>query len=221
MAKESANFNFLQAHDIQLVRLGALAERYFRDDPNTCLIKLRQFAELLAQLTAAKTGLFESADETQAILLRRLKLERIISPEVADLFHHIRVVGNQATHQYKGNHEAALTTLKMARHLGIWFHRTFGGDRRFKPGAFVPPPNPVDATAALATELARLQTTQGSIFPFFLSWNFLDAEDYSAACLTDSRLDSNNNPKNSYSGGISMQFKVLMIESRSASTSLR
>ena len=36
------------------MRLAALAERYFADDPNTCLIKLRQFTELLAQSVAAK-----------------------------------------------------------------------------------------------------------------------------------------------------------------------
>jgi type I restriction enzyme, R subunit len=45
----------------------------------------------------------------------------------------------------------------MARHLGIWFHRTFGGDRQFKPGVFVPPPHPTDATAELAAELERLR----------------------------------------------------------------
>jgi len=67
----SPNFHFLRSHDPQLVRLSALAERYFLDDPNTCLIKLRQFAELLAQLTAAKTGLFISTEENQADLLRR------------------------------------------------------------------------------------------------------------------------------------------------------
>ena len=36
----SANFQFLEPHDLQLVRLAALAERYFSDDPNTCLINL-------------------------------------------------------------------------------------------------------------------------------------------------------------------------------------
>lgn len=121
MAGESANFAFLRSHDVQLVRLGALAERYFQDDPNTCLIKLRQFAELLAQLTAAKTGLFLSTEENQADLLRRLKAERVLPPQVADLFHQIRMVGNKATHQYTGTHAEALTQLKIARHLGIWF----------------------------------------------------------------------------------------------------
>jgi type I restriction enzyme R subunit len=31
----SSNFNFLEPHDTRLVQLGALAERYFADDPST------------------------------------------------------------------------------------------------------------------------------------------------------------------------------------------
>jgi len=157
MVGESANFAFLRSHDEQLVRLGALAERYFQEDPNTCLIKLRQFAELLAQLTAAKTGLFISTEENQADLLRRLKFERVIPEQVANLFHQIRIVGNKATHQCTGSHREALTQLKIARNLGIWFHQTFSGDRNFKAGAFVPPPKPADATAELTAELERLR----------------------------------------------------------------
>jgi len=33
----TANFGFLAAHDSNLVTLGGQAERYFRDDPPTCL----------------------------------------------------------------------------------------------------------------------------------------------------------------------------------------
>ncbi|MEA2961572.1 MAG: type restriction enzyme subunit [Alphaproteobacteria bacterium] len=64
---QTANFGFLAKHDAQLARLGALAERYFGDDPNTSLMKLRQFAELLAQLTAAKTGQLTKPDESQSM----------------------------------------------------------------------------------------------------------------------------------------------------------
>ena len=46
MSAKSANFQFLHVHDQLLVRYGAQAERYFSDDPNTALIKLRQFAEV-------------------------------------------------------------------------------------------------------------------------------------------------------------------------------
>lgn len=67
----SANFAFLAEHDPQIVRLGALAERYFRDDPATSLIKMRQFGETLAQLAAAKAGMFRDIQEGQADVIRR------------------------------------------------------------------------------------------------------------------------------------------------------
>jgi type I restriction enzyme R subunit len=35
----SPNFGFLEIHDSQLVRLGALAERYFTDDPNRMALR--------------------------------------------------------------------------------------------------------------------------------------------------------------------------------------
>ncbi len=69
----SSNFTLLQEHDEQLLRLGMLAERYFPDDPNTTLLKLRQLAELLAQLVATKVGLYQSPEEPQYDLVRRLQ----------------------------------------------------------------------------------------------------------------------------------------------------
>jgi type I restriction enzyme R subunit len=156
MQSVSANFDFLGTQDAQLVRLGALAERYFNDDPNTCLIKLRQFGEVLAQLTAAKAGLLASPDEPQSDLLQRLNFERVVPREVGELFHQVRIAGNRATHAQAGNHADALSTLKIARQLGIWFYRTFAGGP-FSPGPFVPPPDPAAATRALHEELERLR----------------------------------------------------------------
>ena len=56
--ERASNFSFLKVHDAQLGRLGLLAEKYFADDPNTCLLKLRQLAGSLAQLTASRVGIF-------------------------------------------------------------------------------------------------------------------------------------------------------------------
>jgi type I restriction enzyme R subunit len=153
----SSNFDFLKPHDPQLVRLGALAERYFHDDPNTSLIKLRQFGELLAQLVAAKTGLYESADDTQSNLLRRLRFERVLPPEVADLFHTLRILGNNATHGTAGSLGDALNALKYARQAGIWFHRTYGKNPSFVAGPFQPPRGPEDAATPIRAELERLK----------------------------------------------------------------
>jgi hypothetical protein len=73
----SANFEILVTVEPRLVRFGGQVERYFGDDPNTCLLKVRQFGEAFVQLTAAKTALFTGPGEPQAKLLRRLKLEKI------------------------------------------------------------------------------------------------------------------------------------------------
>jgi type I restriction enzyme, R subunit len=154
--KTSANFGFLVAYDRLLDHLGALAERYFADDPSTCLLKLRQFAEVLAQRTAASAGLYASTEENQVELLSRLRDHGLLPREVADLFHGVRKAGNAAAHDIRGDHREALAQLRMAWQLGVWFHRVFK-DKNFKPGPFVPPPDPKAESAALAAELQRLR----------------------------------------------------------------
>ena len=156
MEIKSANFSFLSEHDPQLVNLAARAEQYFHSDSNTCIIKLRQFAERLAQHIADQRGHYQAEDEAQVDLLRRLKAEGVISYEVAELFHSIRIVGNHAAHKGKDDSRQALTLLKNACELGIWFHREFGNDRNFRAGAFVPPAAPIDAPAELIAEIESL-----------------------------------------------------------------
>lgn len=158
MDPKSPNFGFLGAHAGQLVSLGAMAERYFRGDPNTALIKLRQFGETLAQCVAAKVGNYRDVGENQVDLLRRLEDRGAIPREAARLFHELRRTGNKATHDGYADHGAALSTLKVAWQLGVWFHRSYGGDREFQPKAFAPPPDPRLASQALRAELERLRT---------------------------------------------------------------
>ncbi|MGI0493140.1 type I restriction-modification system endonuclease [Alkalinema pantanalense CENA528] len=160
----SPNFEFLKIHDPQLVRLGSLAERYFFDDPNTCLIKLRQFGEVLAQLVAANVGLYADPEEKQVDLLRRLRDRGVLKDDVDRLFHELRKLGNSATHGLSGSQRTALSGLKYARLLGIWFHRVFLPDRGFDPGPFIPPADPTIAAVELQTELAQLrQEVQASL----------------------------------------------------------
>jgi type I restriction enzyme R subunit len=42
-----------------------LAERYFAEDPNTCLLKLRQLADVMAQIVASHVGLLDKPDDGQ------------------------------------------------------------------------------------------------------------------------------------------------------------
>ena len=149
------NFAFLQAHDAQLLRLGMLAEKYFADDPNTCLLKLRQLAELLAQLTAANVSLYTAPDESQYDLLRRLQDQSILPREAAELFGEVRRAGNAANHAGKDDHSSALAILRITWQLGLWFHRTFK-EPAYKSGPFIPPAPPKDESEALRIEMERL-----------------------------------------------------------------
>lgn len=151
-----SNFSYLKVHDEQLERLGLLAERYFRDDPNTCLLKLRQLAEVMAQSMASQVGIYTSSDEKQIDLLRRLQDHGILPREVGGLFHEIRKAGNDANHNLAGDHRTALMAMRLAWQVGVWFHRTFK-EAGFKSGPFIPPQPPADESAELKAELAALQ----------------------------------------------------------------
>jgi type I restriction enzyme R subunit len=156
MGGVNSNFSFLEKREPQVYRLGLLAERYFVEDPNTCQIKLRQLSEFTAQLTASRFGLVIEPAEKFTDVLRRLKFESGLPREVGELFHSLRIAGNQAAHGSGDDHAGALTGLKLARQLTIWYSRTFYNPAE-KVGPFIPPANPTDAKADVVAELDRLK----------------------------------------------------------------
>ena len=151
----SVNFQFLEEHDNTLVLYAGRAERYVLDDPNTSLIKLRQFAEFLAKHAAAYHG-FETVNEDFREVLNLLRQKSIIERRIRELFDMIRLQGNEAIHEGVGDRKAALAALVTAYELAVWFHRTFK-DQRFAPGPFRPPPSPPSAEKALLQDLAELR----------------------------------------------------------------
>ena len=153
----SSNFDFLAGQDERLARLGALAERYFADDPPTALFKLRQLGEFIAKEVAARHGLLPSTGASYDDVLRTLKLRALLPKEIADFLFHLKRAGNDAVHQAVGSQRLALNTLKIARAAAVWFHRSYGGARGFEPGPFVPPAAPADLTAPLRAELDDLR----------------------------------------------------------------
>jgi type I restriction enzyme R subunit len=150
-----SNFAQLAEHDEQLLRLGLLAERYFPEDPNTSLLKLRQLTELLAQHVATNVGAYVSTEEAQYDLIRRLQDQGILPREIAQLFSEVRRAGNAASHALVGDHRTTLAALKITWQIGVWFHRTFKNPA-FKSGAFIPPQAPRNESDDLRAELARL-----------------------------------------------------------------
>lgn len=156
MSEVSTNFSFLGTHDPLLVKLGGQAEQYFFTDPNICLIRLRQFGEVLAQRVAAQVGVYTTEEDDQLTRLNTLRERGALPTEVADIFHGLRKAGNEAVHSHKGTRADAMHHLKMARTLGVWFHKAFK-DKSFKAGPFIPLADPRKQGKAVEEELKRLE----------------------------------------------------------------
>ncbi len=154
----SPNFGFLAEHDPLFADLAGAAEQVFSSDPNSTLIKLRQLGEALAQHLAASSGIEFDEQTSQSDLLYRLNRELRLEPQVKELFHTLRIEGNKATHQFRTRHKEAMDGLKLARELAIWFHRSFGkAGASFKPGPFIPPPDPSAVLRQLHGDIEKLR----------------------------------------------------------------
>jgi type I restriction enzyme R subunit len=148
-AEPPSNFGDLKAIEPLLAGLGALAERYSVDDPNTALLKLRQYGELLTRVVAARSGQLRTADEgqqaeTQQARLARLRREGVLPQEVWQLLTELRRTGNEANHDFSGEREQALNLLQFAWMLGVWLLRTFHNPAYVR-GEFIAPRRQDDA----------------------------------------------------------------------------
>ncbi|MEO1940513.1 MAG: DEAD/DEAH box helicase family protein, partial [Candidatus Thioglobus sp.] len=153
MPTSHSNFIFLQEHDPVFFQLASTAEQIFSADPNTTLIKLRQFAEALAQNIAARSGIDFNEYTSQSDLLFKINRKINLDPTVRQVFHTLRIEGNKATHEFTTQHKQAMDGLRIARALALWFHKSFGKNTvNFKIGAFIPPVDP-------STELRNLQSS--------------------------------------------------------------
>ncbi|MCD1645312.1 type I restriction-modification system endonuclease [Aurantimonas coralicida] len=154
---EEGNFGFLREESPELAKLATLAEGYFKSDPPAALFRLRQFGEFTVKEIAARHALLRDPSPTFDETLRLLKTRAVLPREIADLFYHLKRTGNAAAHENQGTASDALACLKIARAIAVWFYQTYAGMAKFRPGPFVPPSAPVDATAALKAELAELR----------------------------------------------------------------
>ena len=140
-----------------MVPLCLSAERNFAArDPNTCLLRLRQFGEALAQHVAAVFAIDAPVYGKEVGLLVLLQRKGHLDRSVADMLHLLRQVGNAANHAFLDTPVSmgpALSTLRVSRKLAVWLHRDFvKGNTSFKPVPIVEP-----VATDYATLTARLQ----------------------------------------------------------------
>lgn len=152
----SRNFSFLAEYDARLVAASTSAERALSiEDAVGALVHLRRFGEHLAEIVTAAFGAYASSTTEQHERLRQLRRHRV-DERVLDMFHSLRKNGNRAVHEGIGSQSVAFHSLKIARELGIWFHRTVGRNRDFRAGPFVPPEKFGGDTDELRKEIEHL-----------------------------------------------------------------
>ena len=140
-----------------LAELGARAERYALEDPNTSMIKVRQLGEVLAKFIAAKFGVQTGGHHKgQRELIDDLFRARAIPAEIQTLFHTIRMEGNGANHAMEGHQGQAITLLRHARNIAVWYYRAYV-DGNSKLGGFSPPVPTADTGEEAQAEIARLK----------------------------------------------------------------
>ncbi len=163
---DSINFNFLNEYDPIFLQLASAAEWAFASAPNPTLIKLRQLGEALAQDLAARSGIAFDETTRQTDLLWKLQREIRLDPTIREIFHALRIEGNKATHQFRTQHKEAMSGLKMARTLTVWYHQSFSKQSAtFKPGPFTPPQGPQPSTSQPANRNQPTQGTTGRLQP--------------------------------------------------------
>ncbi|MFJ5680554.1 DEAD/DEAH box helicase family protein [Streptomyces sp. NPDC093097] len=145
LAKQSRNFGFLLPHLPLLVAYGAGAETHVFDDPNTSLIKSRQFAEALAA-DLVRRGRVRVEGDRQIDRLKALDREGYLHGNVGQAFHDVRLLGNNANHGHHDDAQDAFRALRTCFRLGVWYHRLLTGSR--DQITFVPPAPAQDSDVA-------------------------------------------------------------------------
>ena len=112
---KSLNFSFLSLFNPLLLDLTAAAERYYFSDPVVALIRLRLLGETMALQTAAAVAALPYQERVAdfSTALRLLEDMNAMSREPAQIFHHLRQVGNRAAHENVGSRGDALHSLRL------------------------------------------------------------------------------------------------------------
>ncbi|MCG3717639.1 type I restriction-modification system endonuclease [Aliarcobacter butzleri] len=152
-----SNFEFLLQHDPIFYQLASSAEQFFRADPNTTLIKIRQLSEAFAKSISFQLGISSTEYKDQNGLIYLIDRKLSLDPVVKDLFHTLRKEGNKAVHEFNTSHKQAIDALRLGQKLAVWYHRAFGNDKNFQEDVFILPNDPSERLQKIQEEQQLLK----------------------------------------------------------------
>jgi type I restriction enzyme R subunit len=123
----SLNFEPLRAVYPELANMGGHAEHYAHSDPESALVKLRNFAERVVDHIYARLKLARAPQSNFSDLLQNGSFQMVADKLVLDKLHLLRRLGNRGAHGEDVNAADAVRCVREAWQLARWLHVTFLG----------------------------------------------------------------------------------------------
>lgn len=117
------NFYFIKSQWPELFKMASQSEYYAYSDPQSSIIKLRSFSELM--VTYLYQG-FKLHLDPKSDLFSRLKNQKfidIVNEKILSKFHAIRIKGNSAVHDNKATSKDAIWLIEEAYLIVCWFYK--------------------------------------------------------------------------------------------------
>ena len=133
-----SNFEFLNSHFPVLANFGELAEKYLYSDSNSCLMKLGMIGETIVNLCFTYDRIPLPQDNTAATRINSLFHEGMITRDLKEVLHALRVTRNKASHENYASVTDGKALIQMAYGLCEWFMQTYG-DWSYQNQPFVMP----------------------------------------------------------------------------------
>lgn len=153
----SLNFEPLRAVFPDLANMGGYAEHYAHSDPESSLVKLRNFAERVVDHIYAAQKLVRAPQSNFVDLLNNSSFRMVATDLVLDKLHLLRKLGNRAAHGEGVQAADAVRCVREAWQLARWLHVTFLAG---KPADFVefkdPPAEGIDSKAEIKRKAKAL-----------------------------------------------------------------
>lgn len=151
----ASNFDFLKASFPVLANFGELAEKYLYSDSNSCLMKLGMIGETIVNLCFTYDRIPLPSDNTAANRISGLFREGMITRDLMEVLHALRINRNKAVHENYASVADGKALLQMAYGLCEWFMQTYG-DWNYQNQPFVmPSETPEPVTSDKQTEKAE------------------------------------------------------------------
>ncbi|WP_422463212.1 DEAD/DEAH box helicase family protein [Endozoicomonas sp. ALB115] len=150
--QKSLNFEMLRTHWPELANLGSKAEEYVHTDPESCLVKLRNYLELIIRWLYRQERLPEGYRSSLYDLMKADAFKSAIPEAIQVKMDAIRIHGNRAAHGDAVKVNDARWLLKEAFIMGAWIYLRYANGHADDIAKFQLPQASSDQTGSELTK---------------------------------------------------------------------